>query len=38
MQNIFISIKNDTKLEKEIYTVVENSKFELKNFVNNFRK
>lgn len=32
LQNLFINIKNDTKLEKEVYTVVEKSKIELGNF------
>ena len=32
IQNTFINIKNDTKLEKEIYTIVEKSKTELDKF------
>ncbi len=32
LQNAFINIKNDTKLEKEVYTIVEKSKDELDKF------
>jgi len=36
LQNLFINIKNDTKLEKEVYTVVEKSKNELGDFSSYF--
>ena len=36
LHNSFINIKNDTKLEKEVYTIVEKTKIELNNFKSNF--
>jgi hypothetical protein len=36
--NVYISIKNDTKIENQVYTIVENSKLEVINFESNFNE